>query len=134
MEIVTFETAKKLKEAGFPQPEPNTGQFWYDKEGDILIVSEKKTDCGFFYGRYPNDSGIFATSCENEDIVYAPTVTDILRELGQKYVLWYDESPKIQIWFCAKTADLPQDAQQPFGHTNPAEAAALAWMDKNKNK
>lgn len=31
MDITTYETSKRLKEAGFPQPEFQTGQLWYNQ-------------------------------------------------------------------------------------------------------
>lgn len=36
--IVSFETAKRLRSAGFPQPKPEAGQFWFDPYGDLYIA------------------------------------------------------------------------------------------------
>lgn len=48
--VVTFEAARALKEAGFPQPEPEAGQAWYiqiKRPGLIFI-----THVGEYYVHY----------------------------------------------------------------------------------
>lgn len=122
--IVNFETAVRLKGAGFPQPEiAQKGQFWYDQKGSVQII--------YFDPILPDE---FCEQFKAKGWVYAPDATDILEQLGQMFVLFYDECPKIKDWFCAKTSDVFGEIQVPLGHKNPAEAAALAWLEVNEKK
>ncbi len=133
--IVTPETANALKAAGFPQTEFETGQFWYGESKLPTLISKNFGEGEFichYIGSGKSQRKRLSSTMLSEHDVFAPTATDIMKALGQKYVLWYDDSPKMQMWFCAKTADLLSEAQPPFGHTSPAEAAALAFLDKNK--
>ena len=38
--IASFQTAVKLKEAGFPQPGPDFSQIWYNDDGTAFLVLE----------------------------------------------------------------------------------------------
>jgi len=90
--IVTFETAVRLKIAGFPQPTPEAGQFWWLKfmgepmrpcvvnfAGTVEIyfsvvggvVSEKKH----------MGHSLITNVWEKSGAVFAPTAADILAEL-----------------------------------------------------
>ena len=42
--MVTFETAVKLKEAGFPQPDPKIGQVWYFFQKPRMGILSDGTD------------------------------------------------------------------------------------------
>lgn len=64
MDIVSFETAKKLKEAGFTQPEYIQLGFGYTDDGSRFYIE----DCSF-------PKGGVGGMC------YAATTADILREL-----------------------------------------------------
>lgn len=111
MDIVTFETAKRLKDAGFPQPAPAFGQFWYDDRGVLFFVVESFDENPIpFNGIWVIEKagevihvnrGVFS-----ESLIYAPSATDI--------------------WICVS----PE--QKEFIHDNPAEAAALAWLGIKK--
>lgn len=111
--IVTFETAKRLKEAGFPQPELHDEQFWYNEQGNIVCFGHSVDNWGEI------DYGVD---------VFAPTAIDIMLELGVEYVLWYDNGPKMTQWLCAKTGNTLREAGKPFLHKIAGEAAALAWL------
>ena len=74
---VTYETAARLKEAGFPQPVTELGQIWY--RNGILGVAMvafgeievwQPLDVGGEWQRF---------SDEDAECVFAPTATDILR-------------------------------------------------------
>ena len=108
MQTVSFETAKKLKEAGFPQPEMDIvagisfwpeGTFFYD--GDSLQVS-----------------GCISWA---EHHIYAPTATELLPEDW----LLMREGPN---WICQHF----EDSHKYVIDDNPAETAALAWLYVNK--
>lgn len=121
-----------MKEAGFPQKETAFGQIWYLKDTFVrtcVFVGfvDGKLNVRKFVERH---SGITLLGYSMEGAVFAPIAADILKSLGQKYVLWFDESPKVLQWFCAETGDLPSEAGRPFGNENPAEACAEAWLER----
>lgn len=110
MTHVTFETAKRLKEAGFPRPNPVYGQAWFSKYGFVDItapiqISRKRKLC---------------TSVRDGSI-FAPTATDILAHLPG-WALYYHEG----VWCCALVEDEFVIAE--FRSDNPAEAAAEAFL------
>lgn len=81
--VVTFETARKLKDAGFPQPEAEFGQVWYrpeyiDNSNTILVTGQWDEgpygigDMGQQYSPY---------NLAWHELVFAPTATDILEYL-----------------------------------------------------
>jgi len=99
MNTVTFETAKRLKEAGFPQPEPEFGQVWYSPNGAIRVIYIK-----------------------TYDLVFAPSATDILKEIpffGSLSFEVYETRFEFRVWEGLKLI---------AKNENPHEAAALAWL------
>ena len=136
--MLSFETAVRLKDAGFPQPAPQFGQLWYDEDQDVIAVvgagDPWDDDAhGVFQLVWSvaksSADGVFETNnVEMAKWAYCPTDSDLLKALGQKYVLWFDESPKVSQWFCAETGNLPSEAGRPFGGKSPAEACAEAWL------
>lgn len=123
MDIVSFETAKKLKEAGFPQPEYIALGFGYTDNGTRFYIEECRFPMGGVNGMY-----------------FAPTATDIMREIYNHFeempgysveIILFprDDGYQIRIF-----EDLPFDAMKPvvkFGKI-AAGAAALAWLELNK--
>lgn len=89
MDIVSFETAKKLKEAGFPQPSPEFGQMWYALHGfddlgridsfDLIVVCSVDGDTFEAIGRtgnvYSAYEKTFKKCYDLKNRVYAPTDT-----------------------------------------------------------
>lgn len=124
--VTTPETAQRLKSAGFPQPEPKPGQVWHagcDFEWPIIIVKSEMLVDGVEDGVVnPNFS------------IFAPTAPDILAELGVQYLFWFDGFEKV--WICADNIAVFTDffGGVKFTHTNPAEAAALVWLDKHEKQ
>lgn len=121
--VTTPETAQRLKDAGFPQPEPKPGQIWHcgcDFEWPTIVATSDMLVDGV-------EDGVIDTRYA----LYAPTATDILRELGWDYQFWFDQ--KQCIFACGKLND-SFNIEYPFLHTNPAEAAALAWLDKHEKE
>ena len=131
-DFVSRQTAIALREAGFPQPEPESGQTFFLTHHDGPYIYMRK-GCGDTLDlRSPR--GFWAwKKPESSDLFFAPSAIDILKELGERYVLWYDNSPRVLKWCCAKMANTIDETTHPFMHQNPAEAAAKAWL-KNKNK
>lgn len=119
MEIVCRDTAQKMKDAGFPQPAPEFGQFWYD--GDAL-------NCIGF-----GDFTIHFPEMNMDGYVFAPTTTDILREIeGRSLTFFTDKNDEeIPFWWQIEYFDcINPESEMISTHQNPAEAAALAWLKK----
>jgi hypothetical protein len=120
---VLFETAVKLRDAGFRQPEPSQGQIWWrGKDWFVLISYNCEGSIGFY-----NDgiSGSIEALGENPFAAFAPTAIDILQELGYNFSL---SCLSDGTWFC----DNQEDKTDAWQHENPAEACALAWLEVNK--
>ena len=80
-DIVSFETAKQLKEAGFPQPMPEAGQFWYQEFSEAVHICANMRMKGnikcfdmtaiTWFDPHPLDG-----------LIYAPTVAELLSASG----------------------------------------------------
>lgn len=128
MNIVSFETAKKLKAAGFPQPEPEFGQVWYS---DIFktkwLVGLERLPNGLVVGKtvkikieevgiWEQESGAYG--------VFAPTAIDIYPKLNFDFRL----APMPKGWQVNRASN----GELISRHENPAEAAAEAWLEVKK--
>jgi hypothetical protein len=126
--LLSYETAKRLKEAGFPQPVPEVGQVWYNAIGYPFIIVRNMG--GVFVCCSLRD-GNLSNEIKGSDILsacsFVPTPTDILRELGfefqgyfaaivNEFVCLQDGAPGVKSW----------------QHENPAEACAMAWLYINE--
>lgn len=112
MQTVSFETAKKLKEAGFPQPEKyQPGMVAYYElaggENQWSLLTPAET--------------LLTNDDVGEVIAYAPTATELLPEDW----LLMREGPN---WICQHF----EDSHKYVIDDNPAETAALAWLYVNK--
>ena len=109
MSHVTPETARRLKDAGFQQPEkPGIGQAWiFDIADHVLTV-----------GSVIEIQGIPIIMGNAE--VFCPTATDIMQHLPG-WALEFTENE----WICYYRETGFDDF---VGHRNPAEAAAEAWF------
>lgn len=123
--VVTFETAKRLRDAGFLQPEMASGQFGYIVEPQTgiarLFVVGRPGVGGFCV--YPIEGDFTGFSFSVDRFVIAPTATDILQQLGYDYALGYDEDR--QIFWVKKSGELIA-----FSKTAP-ECCAAAFLYKN---
>lgn len=132
MQVVTFKTAQRLKEAGFPQP------------SEILKGNDAKRRWLLFYTspEYEDEEGInigpytadriedirsFGDPCEV--VAFAPTATDLIPE-G-----WLLQN-RGDDWICSNVFfyDGNDNELIEVVHNNPAEAAAMAWMRVNNKK
>jgi hypothetical protein len=125
-QVCTPATSRRLKESGFPQPEPAPGQVWYTANNEQFICIR---DQGSHFtiawiktgGMGELRKGALA-SC-----VYAPSDADILRELGNDY--------HIGVLNGVFVAGLHQFGQSDLQfNENPAEACAMAWEAKNQKR
>lgn len=119
MSHVTAATSRKLKEAGFPQPLPQEGQVWYvGRKQSKTTIRQSENYRGMLIADTYIIGGKFSEIAD-----FAPTATDILRELGKDFRLsiidatWFVEEDKF--------------GSRIFRHENPAEACAAAWLYKN---
>ncbi len=126
--IVRFETAKRLKEAGFPQPEPERGQVWYTEyRKTYIILSGDKTIHGHIESwgvmEVINILRIYGRA-------FAPTATDILLQMPDGYGLFKFSG---NLFVCTDSQVLKVDNPYVISD-NPAEAAAAAWLEIQKQK
>jgi hypothetical protein len=131
--IVSFETALKLKAAGFPQPKsPSVGDFFYYAKKPVVISAVGE---GYEFvdlvnaGGYSCDENDFKDT--SDDFVFAPTATDIL---GQPEMEGFVLMKNKKGWGCFHllTSLNSSEAAKVFEHENPAEAAALAFKAQKK--
>lgn len=125
MQHVTIETARRLKDAGFPQPVPQRGQVWYNNSGReyVITLSDNLGMCD-----YVTPSGhLWLGRGLNDGEVYAPTATDILQHLPG-WCLYFED----WIWICSLKED--EFILAEYRNSNPAEAAAEAFFFKQNNK
>ena len=140
MDIVSFETAKKLKAAGFPEPEFACWQVWYNALGigtflgrKVLIGGEMHFSC------YSLGSGRVMDMIvgHGDGTTFAPTVEDILAQpIAEGYGVsrQYDTTKSGLSWVCCPTEWDAPEMVSAYHETSAAEAAALAWIKLKQKK
>ena len=132
-DIVTLETAVRLKEAGFPQPQPGAGQWWHNPDFGLFVVGIKwfadNREYRIFYPR--TGKTVLKSEAMFLKCAFAPTATDILRELR--------DGSNIGIMgkrFLCYSPDFEHGIDHPGTpiNDNPAEAVAEAWLKLNAQK
>lgn len=123
MKIINLETAKKLKEAGFPQPKKEFGQIWHydgDQHGIITGVDDE-----YLCITGGNFQDIQMDKDMTNLFIYAPSATEILREIPG-VSLSYDE--EIGAFGCGWI-----ESEWPcrMFNINEAELCATVWLDIN---
>lgn len=131
MNHIKFETATRLKEAGFPQPEPKAGQFWYIKvyEGGTaghcalcICVLDSRRNLNLVNFNPVQDAPTYLPLYN--DRVFTPALEDITALLPSVFTLeMRDGRHSCKI-------DTDQNLIQTQAD-NFAEAAALAWLSLN---
>lgn len=132
---VTPQTATRLKQAGFTQPEQKPGQFWYLQNRLYFIVAILTDTTG-------KTAMLYEVCEENRDpsplpvrlpfsdaFVYAPGVGEILQAIGGDYALCY---PGLQ-----PTLISTKKSILPFLYkhiSNPAEVAAAQWIEQKQKQ
>jgi len=119
---VSPETAARLKAAGFPQPVKEIGQTWYSPKGELWIVSGKPWRDVFETIAKCVTSWEWEWPDNMEGFAYAPTATDILRELGEAYSLEFSANEYAIYYFDSDGRNYENS------HTNPHELCALEWL------
>lgn len=130
MNHVTFETAKALKDAGFRQPEPEVGQFWYSGSGVVNVCRYIWRSTRGFFSTPPRFVGLgyhdpLLGTLSISESFFAPTATDILEVIGD--AKW--GIIKNGDWQIVDMDDVIFNSES--GFKNPAEAAAQLWLKLN---
>ena len=127
MDIYSFETAKKLKAVGYPEPDFGCWQVWYNE-----------FSIGTFLGRKVEKNGKMHFHCyslgsgrtdemilfHGEGCVFAPTAADIMKEMKGVFL-----SPIIgDCWGVFK---IGTSIMVGFHPENPAEACAEAYLSNS---
>lgn len=132
MSFVSYKTAVRLKEAGFPQPEFDFRQVWYaknDADGKLGLVP---IPCCAWQGEHPflvdvDGQVVYLSDIPAPDLVFAPTATEILREL-----------PGVKLWFYPDQGfvcyNIVNNQDKWIEMDNPAEACAAAWLAIHEKK
>ena len=128
--VVSYETAVRLKNAGFPQPEPEAGQLWYMIGFDtprLAIVGLWGTVDKRPVYRYL-DANTWDFPDERES-TFAPTATDILRELGGDNGL-FSILGGFEVW----RVRVGYREEFIYRNDSPAESAAAAWLKTHEKE
>lgn len=131
MSHVTFETATRLREARFPQPEPKAGQFWYiniyeggtaEHRALCICVLDSRRNLNLVNFNPVQDAPTYLPLYN--DRVFTPSLEDITDLLPSGFVL--------EMWDGRHSCKI--DTDQNLIQTkadNFAEAAAMAWLSLN---
>lgn len=121
----THETAQKLKEAGFPQPTPEAGQFWYNPDFGLFVVGRRWFVDGrrrnIFY--FETGQALQKEEWAFDSCIFAPTATDILHNIGHSATLQAD----LDEFYVDASGEFYKDF-------NPAEAVAEAWFSAKESE
>lgn len=117
--IVSFETAKALKAAGYPQPEFETGQLWYNWNGGLFMTSP-------LANRFFNleSGGIWFIVLDSNVCFYAPSATEIMEHERMDFCVC--KCFGSGLWVCRVV-----DESLAYIKENHAEAAAELWLKLN---
>lgn len=125
MSHVSHETAKRLQDAGFPQPTPQVGQYWYTKSG-ILLWLQYMDELSAFFSDVGNSHSREWYLEMFDNLIFAPTAEDILRELSDwDFVSYF--SPQAKKFWCEHTKRSHLDSVD----ENFSEACAAAYLKLN---
>lgn len=130
-DIITYKTAVRLKNAGFPQPEPEAGQLWYLQSGIIAWVAKKRPFDQFLLCDELGEPFIAMYLVFGEDLVFAPTATDIFRKLPRYSSIQMVEYEGSAMPVCEAIIN---NAYQSFIEESIIESAAAAWLKTNEKE
>lgn len=117
MNTTIFETAKALRDAGFPQPERAPGQFWYNQKGLLHVVFIEGGEGRCFLSVDDGD----AWPCVDEGYIFAPQAHDILAQVPGCDIGYYPENSDGWVSFYDYGETTNEDK-------NPHELAAKLYL------
>lgn len=129
---VTPQTATRLKQAGFPQPEQKPGQFWYLQDRLYVIVAilsdaQGKTAILYEVSEESRNPDPLPVRLSFSDVfVYAPGALEILSELGEDWAL----SKVGEDWFCESIYAEWLAQKKGAVNSNAVDACAEIWITK----
>ncbi len=120
---INYELAKKLKDAGFPQPEePTTGHYdtWIIRlhYGEAYVLPQSRVMDPYIYRFYPGVS-------YPREAIFIPTLSELIRACGDKFL----RLDKRMTSWCARTH---------LGNcwgcegSTPEQAVAHLWIELKK--
>lgn len=117
---VTFKTAVKLEEAGFPRPEKASfGNVFYDKRGNEIVIVNAAPAAKVTYV-VKGEAICYSKPSIPKKWIFAPTAADILEKFsGVDLVVC--SADRWEVWLSRNLCSAEE---------NPAEASATAWMYK----
>lgn len=134
---VTPQTAIRLKQAGFKQPEQKPGQFWFRENRLYIIISILTDTVGKTAMLYEvceenrNPDPLPVRLLFSDAFIYAPGVGKILRELGHDfYVCWHEYRYVCRKAYEQKNVTFSLVAKG--ANENVAEACALTYIENKK--
>ena len=131
--IVSFETAKALKEAGYPQPEFETGQIWYNSFGAKTVIGRMhvsdESPHQVSFDCFAVDSG----RCErlspiHEGAFYAPSATEIMEHKKMRLCVCDCWGYAPVVWKCTD-----HESRKIFSDERHSEAAAKMFINLTKS-
>lgn len=125
MNIVTYKTAKRLKDAGFPQPEPDVLQVWYEPYSfmPFVISANNGTDIdGKYLYRRGGKSHIERRLLVDfdESYIFAPNTIDIFEHIEEWHLFRSKSGYSILCYM--------EGNNYLITTKTPAEACAAAWL------
>lgn len=118
--FVSSGTAKRLREAGFPQPEIQVGQFWYFQYSGKWTAFVITHQVASYWKMIPIGEASEGYSNFGDAGLLAPISDDILPHIPDG---------RLEMWEGRFSCKIDCDDQpQRFFADNFAEAAALAWL------
>lgn len=135
MSHCTHQTSLALKAAGLPQPDPKPGQFWYGKR-TAGFEAEPGSLCVLIGTDTGNLEFVPIDNQKNENnkfFVFAPTIDYLLPLIGNDAIIKFRKDETGQIFECNIQGDDGWERMLGYHETNPAEAAAMAWLKINES-
>lgn len=125
-DFVTYETAVKLREAGFPQPKITAHlmgrQFWYTPQKRLVATTHGYlASTWIIFLESPMDEPQMTSGAH--DLVFAATATDILRELPYMAIAFNDGV------FYTSDEYVEGDGVRCEEGENAAEVAAITYLN-----
>ncbi len=139
MSQLSFATAKALKDAGFPRPKAEPGQMWYIKvcEGATaghsalcICVLDSRRNLTFVNFNPIQDAPTYLPLYD--DRIFAPNPDYILPLIGDNALIKFRKDETSQIFECNIDEGDGREMLLGYHETNPAEAAAMAWLMINE--